>query len=89
MRVFAIHDAAGHILEVMTCPEDSPPPVGMTQPGLTMTEIDVPPSGAAELGFPEDPTQLPEGNQARQGLEQFAERYRVQVVPGQATLEEY
>jgi hypothetical protein len=42
MKVFAIHDAAGTISDIITAP-DHAPPVGMvTRAGLSMTEVHVP-----------------------------------------------
>ena len=74
MRVFAIHDAAGNISEVVTCPDDSPQPVLTTQAVLTMTEIEVPASAVeTDLESPQDLTKL-------------IESYRVQVGPGKSTL---
>lgn len=42
MRVFAIHDAAGTILSIVTAPDDSPTVALRTDAGQTMTEIQVP-----------------------------------------------
>jgi hypothetical protein len=74
MRVFAIHDAAGIISEVVTCPEDSPLPVLTTHPALSMTEIEIP-ADVVE-------TKL----ESSQGLTKLIENYRVQVVPGKTAL---
>jgi hypothetical protein len=74
MRIFAIHDAAGVISEVITCPEDAPVPVLTTQPGLSMTEIEVP-GGVAD-------TEL----ESSQGLTELTENYRVEVVTGKSPL---
>ena len=42
MKVFAIHDSAGAISEIVTAPDDSPTVEIVTRPGWTMTEVDVP-----------------------------------------------
>jgi hypothetical protein len=42
MTVLAIHDAAGTIFEVVTCPQNAPKPVVSTRPGRVMTEIELP-----------------------------------------------
>ena len=42
MRLFAVHDNAGTIYEVVMCPPDVPVPVLGTAPGLMFTEIEPP-----------------------------------------------
>jgi hypothetical protein len=47
MRFFAVHDDAGNIEQVVTCPTDSPALILTPPPGLFYTECD-PPEGLAE-----------------------------------------
>ena len=47
MRLFAVHDAAGMIQQVITCPAVAPAPSVETPPGLSFVEID-PPEGLTE-----------------------------------------
>jgi hypothetical protein len=75
MRVFAIHDAAGTISEVISFPEDGPQALMTTQPGFSMTEID-PPAG---LGVSDDA-------QTIEALRRLADDYRVIVAADGATL---
>jgi hypothetical protein len=42
MKVFAIHDAAGAISEIITMPKDGPKAGIVPRPGSLMTEIQVP-----------------------------------------------
>jgi hypothetical protein len=65
MRLFAVHDVAGTIIEVTTCPTDAPPPALITAPGLAYTEIEPPDH------FPEDPSV--------QELQDFMKAHRVDM----------
>lgn len=47
MRLFAVHDEAGNIHEVVTCPSDATPVVMTPPQGLSYTECD-PPEGLEE-----------------------------------------
>lgn len=47
MRLFALHDAEGAIVEVVMSPTDGPAPVLETAPGVAYTEIE-PPEGLTE-----------------------------------------
>jgi hypothetical protein len=70
MRVFAIHDATGIILGVVTCPADAPTPVLTVQAGSFTTEIELPNGlDAANLKSAE-----------------LAKSYRVEVAPRKAAL---
>jgi hypothetical protein len=42
MRIFAAHDAEGNILQIVVSPPDAPLATVTTEPGLLMTEIEVP-----------------------------------------------
>jgi hypothetical protein len=73
MTVLAIHDAAGTIFEVVTCPQNAPRPVVATRPGRSMTEINLPRGwDAADLQ-----------NTARLG--ELTRSYRIEV-PNKGTL---
>jgi hypothetical protein len=94
MRVFAIHDdKTGYISEIVTCPEDSPiTPVLTTQPGLAMTEVELPASAGVDLEVPEDmapEAMTPEArSQYFETITRLVEGYRVQVGPRRAPLVE-
>ena len=47
MKLFAVHDSEGKILEMVMCPADGPEPILETPSGVLLTEID-PPEGLAE-----------------------------------------
>jgi len=42
MKVFAIHDSAGTISEIVTTPDDGPAAGIVTRAGWSMTEVEVP-----------------------------------------------
>jgi hypothetical protein len=42
MRIFAAHDAEGNIHQIVVSPPNAPLPTVTTEPGLLMTEIQVP-----------------------------------------------
>ncbi len=42
MKVFAIHDSAGAISEIVTTPDDGPAAGIVTRAGWSMTEVEVP-----------------------------------------------
>ena len=70
MRVFAMHDAAGNISDVVTCPDDVPAPMLM-KTGFTMTEIDA-------------PTDLVDSDfESPEKVEEFVNKYRVDVAQRQ------
>lgn len=74
MRIFAIHDTAGNISEVVTSPDDLPQPMLRTEPGLSMTEIELP-KDLVETDL-----------ESSEGLAKFIEHHRVRVVSAKATV---
>jgi len=76
MRVFAIHNAAGAISEIITAPDDGPAAGIVTRAGWSMTEVEVP------AGF-----QIADG--AEGNVQKWAElvlQYRVICEPRRAKL---
>ncbi|MGX5552473.1 MULTISPECIES: hypothetical protein [Bacillus] len=73
-RVFAIHDVTGYIKEVVTGPVSSPMPVLQTEPGWSITEINIP----TDI----DETEI----DSFEGLIKLMESYRVQVVDNKVNL---
>jgi hypothetical protein len=76
MKVFAIHDAAGVISEIVTAPAVGPSAGIVTRAGWSMTEIEAP----ANLKSADD-------HQGHvQALAAVIQQYRVVVKPGVAAL---
>ena len=79
MRVFAIHNAAGAISEIITAPDDGPAAGIVTRAGWSMTEVEVP------AGF-----QIADG--AEGNVQKWAElvlQYRVICEPRRAKLKRH
>jgi len=77
MKVFAIHDAAGAISEIVTTPDDGPTAGIVTRAGWSMTEVEV----------PED-LQIADGVEGNlQNLAELVLQYRVVLEPIRAKLQ--
>jgi hypothetical protein len=70
MRYFAVHDSAGNIAALTTCPPDAPPAALVPDPGQFLTEVEVP-EGAIDLADPEN---------EQRAVEQLKE-FRVEAEP--------
>ena len=77
MKVFAIHDAAGAISEIVTAPDDGPAVGIVTRAGWSMTEVEVPAGLQIADGV--------EGNV--QNLAELVLQYRVILEPRGAKLQ--
>lgn len=77
MRVFAIHDAAGAISEIVTAPDAGPAAGIVPRAGWSMTEVSVPGGFQIADGV--------EGNVQR--LAELVQQYRVIVEPRIARLQ--
>jgi hypothetical protein len=73
MRIFAIHDPAGNISEIVTCPDDVPAPI-VTRAGFMMTEIEAP------VGVADSDLESPEQ------VEELVNSYRVDVARQKSSL---
>jgi hypothetical protein len=74
MRIFAIHDAAGNISEVVSCPAKAPQLILTTPSNLTMTEVTIP-KGLAVADL-----------ENSSGVAKFIETYGVEVVSRKVAL---
>ena len=51
MKCLVMHDGAGNIAAIVTCPSESPAVIVTPQPGLLMSEVEVP-EGTIDLTSP-------------------------------------
>lgn len=59
MKCLVMHDGAGNIAAIVTCPSESPAVIVTPQPGLLMSEVEVP-EGTIDLTSPESEKRVAE-----------------------------